>query len=355
MLDTKVCFLLTDSTRKGGVEHMASIISSQLSKFYDVYLISLVNSNTTPFFSIDDHVKQICLSDNTKIFNNSKILHKFLKKYNIDVLVNVDTGIAPIGIIASFFTKVKTITWEHSNFYNNWGSSRFPIIRKIAAKFSDAFVVLTERDYDNYRNNIKKCAPLYVIPNPVEKVDAQYNKSSKTILSIGHLSPLKQFDIAIKVAAHVLKKHTDWKWVICGEGPQRSKLESLINDFDLKDKVILKGSVSDLGYEYSSAAIYVMTSKIEGLPMVLLESKSYSLPIVSFDIMTGPSDIITDGLNGYLIDPDNIDQMAEKINYLIENDDIRALFSNNSCFDIEKFDSDRILQSWINLINSFNI
>lgn len=350
----KVCFLVTDITRKGGVEHMAAITASKLSEFYDVYLVSLINSNTESFFNIDDKVKQTCLSDNTKILNNAKKLHKFIKKNSIDILVNVDTGIAPVGILAAFATKAKTITWEHSNFYNNWGSSKFPLIRKFAARCSNAFVVLTNRDKENYRNNIKKCAPLYVIPNPIEKVDVKYNVNSKTILSIGHLLPLKQFDIAVKVAAIVLEKHPDWQWVICGEGPQRQKIEELIYDLNLKDKVILKGSVSDLDKQYSSAAIYVMTSKIEGLPMVLLESKAYRLPIVSFDIMTGPSDIVTDGFNGYLIESDNTEQMAEIINLLIENSDMRIQFSNNSQFDIDRFDATQILQSWEDLINSFN-
>lgn len=348
----KICFLVTDMTRKGGVEHMAAILASQLSSFYNVYIVSLNNINRIPFFSIDDNVTQLCLSDDTKVFENAKKLRSFLIKNRIDILINVDTGIAPVGLLAAFGTKTKTVTWEHSNFYNNWGSKKFPIIRKFAARFSNAFVVLTNRDYENYHNNIKKCAPLYIIPNPVEIVDVQYDLSSKTILSIGHLSHLKQFDIAVRVAAIVLKKHPDWQWVICGEGPQRQKLEALINEFDLKDRVILNGPVSDLVAQYSSAAIYVLTSKIEGLPMVLLESKSYKLPIVSFDIMTGPSDVVTNGLNGYLIEPNNINKMAEKINLLIENDDLRIQFSNNSQVDIYKFELNQILQSWKTLINS---
>jgi glycosyltransferase involved in cell wall biosynthesis len=89
---------------------------------------------------------------------------------------------------------------------------------------------------------------------------------------------------------------------------------------------------------------------MEGLPMVLLEAKSQGLPIVSFDIETGPSDIVRDGVNGYLVESGNTDAMAEKICNLIESPSLRASFSENSGLDMEKFDEENIVKQWETLI-----
>ena len=120
----------------------------------------------------------------------------------------------------------------------------------------------------------------------------------------------------------------------------------MIRDFHLEEQMLLVGSVQDMDREYQRAAMYVMTSKMEGLPMVLLEAKSWGLPIISFDIMTGPSDIIRDGINGYLVEPYDIDSMAGKIEKLIVNQDSRVLFSQCSQQDREKFNINCILKKW---------
>ena len=95
-----------------------------------------------------------------------------------------------------------------------------------------------------------------------------------------------------------------------------------------------------------------MTSQMEGLPMVLLEAKSWGLPLVSFDIMTGPSDIIQDGVNGYLIEEGNIDEMAERIVELIKEDSKRKAFSKESQRDMDKFEMKKITSQWNELVKN---
>ena len=93
-----------------------------------------------------------------------------------------------------------------------------------------------------------------------------------------------------------------------------------------------------------------MTSYYEGLPLVLLEAQQYKLPIVSFNCPTGPSEIIRDGVNGFLVDNYDVDGMVEKISELIENEALRKSFSNNTLLDIEKFSKEKIIQQWLDLI-----
>ena len=254
------------------------------------------------------------------------------------------------GIPAAFGTKTKVITWEHGNFYNNWGSRWFPYFRRFAAKHSDAVVVLTERDKENYRTNIKTRKPIYVIANPAQKHPFHYDANSKIILSAGLLLPIKGYDKAIQAAAKILPQHPDWKWVICGEGPEREHLEKMIAEAHLERQFLLPGTVQNMNEQYQKAAFYVMTSEMEGLPMVLLEAKSWGLPIVSFDIMTGPSDIIRDEVNGYLVPQNDVDVLAERIEQLIVSSELRLQFSQNSQLDMERFDFENIVKKWLEVM-----
>ncbi len=93
-----------------------------------------------------------------------------------------------------------------------------------------------------------------------------------------------------------------------------------------------------------------MTSYFEGLPLVLLEAQQYKLPIVSFNCPTGPSEIIRDNVNGFLIENYNVNLMVEKLSLLIENEELRKSFSDNALLDIDKFSRSRIIKQWLNLI-----
>lgn len=349
----KVCFLEGDMSRHGGTERMTSIIANEMVEKNNIYIISMEFKNDAVFYQLDKSICHKSLKNyNGKFGIIKKIfyVHHFIKKKNIDCIINVDTGLGFFGIIASVFTKCKVITWEHANYYNNWNSKIFPYLRIFAAKYSDIMVVLTEKDKFNYSKNIKSKKPIYVIPNPIKKNNFKYDITSKIILSAGFLTPIKQFDLIIDLSKKLFLKYPNWRWVICGDGPERKKLEELINYNYLQNNVYILGDIKDMENQYKKASFYVMTSKMEGLPMVLLEAKSWGLPLVSFDIMTGPSDIINNNLNGYLIEPYNLDEMYKKIEQLIIDRDLRLKFSKNSQIGIDKFNLKNIIERWRNII-----
>lgn len=345
---SKLCFLISDVSWSGGTVRMTALLANEFCKTEEVHLLNLHCENEVSA-ELDLRIRQHVLSATTGklgIIKQICEIRNYIKLNKIDWLINVDVGISIYGIPATKSTKTKVITWEHSNYFNNWNSRIFPYFRRFAAKHSDAVVVLTERDKENYQTNIKSKKPIYVIPNPAQQHRFQYNTESQIILSAGLLLPIKGFDKAIKVASKVLPKFPEWKWFICGEGPERGHLEKMISDAKLKKQVLLCGTVENMAEQYQKAAIYVMTSETEGLPMVLLEAKSWGLPIVSFDIMTGPCDIIRDGVNGYLVPQNDINIMAERLETLIESFELRCRFSENSQLDMDKFNFERIVEKW---------
>ena len=345
----RICFLEGDMSRTGGTERMTAWLASSLCQTNEVSVLSLRMAGERVFFDLNDkvrHVKVPSCSGKLGIVKQIRWIHGFIKKNRVDWVINVDMGMGFYGILAAKGTHAKTITWEHGNFFNNWGSRLFPYMRSFAARNSDAVVVLTKRDEENYRTNISRCAPLFVIPNPVQPKEGCYDSDSRMILSVGHLLENKGYHRAIEVAAKVLPQHPDWQWVICGEGPERSRLETMIREKGLENQVHLPGLVRDMDEMYRKAAMLVMTSEMEGLPMVLLEGKAHRLPLIAFDIMTGPSDIIDHGINGFLVEPFDLDAMAEHILRLMEDDGMRAQVAENAAMGMDKFSDITILDTW---------
>ena len=345
----KICFLEGDMSRSGGTERMTAWLANKLCKTHQVSILSLRQAKGQVFFRLDAAVSYQVLptfSGKLGILQQIRWIHRYIKDHNIDHVINVDTGIGFYGILAAKGTGAKTVTWEHGNFYNNWGSRMFPHFRRYAARRSHAMVVLTQRDKQNYETNISRCVPVHVIPNPAQMGQNTFDPASRTILSVGHLLENKGYHRAVEMAAKVLPGHPDWQWIICGEGPERPRLEAMIKEAGLENQMKLPGLITDMAAVYEKAAMLVMTSDMEGLPMVLLEGKAHGLPLLSFDIMTGPADIIDDGINGYLVKPFDSDAMAQKLNELIENNTLRQQMSDHAAIGMEKFAEDTILNAW---------
>ena len=339
-----ILFLEGDMSRSGGTERMTAWLANSLCEKYSVTVASL-SGNGDSFFELSPKVRNICLPDK----HLRMAIRKLIKNENIGIVINVDTGMAIFGIPAAVGLKTKVITWEHSNFCNNWNSRWFPYIRRFAAQYSDAIVVLTERDRQNCEQSIRHCKPVTVIHNPVKRCDVDYKIDSKIILSAGHLAPVKRFGLIPEVGKIIFERFPDWRWRICGEGDERGMIEQKISEYGLERNIILAGRVDDMDSEYRNAAIYAMTSEMEGLPMVLLEAKAHGLPIVSFDIITGPAEIVQDGVNGFLIESGNVQTMAERLMELMCDAERRREFSRNAAVGIEEFDEMEVLEKWVKL------
>lgn len=181
-----------------------------------------------------------------------------------------------------------------------------------------------------------------------------YNNESTKLVTVGRFDSQKGYDYLVQVAKKVLSEKSDWTWEIYGSGNQDEvdKIKELIKENNLQDKLLIKGLEKNQDLIYGDKGIYVMTSRYEGLPLVLLEAQQYNLPIVSFCCPTGPSEIVEDGVNGFLVDCYDTDKMSEKLLKLMENESLRHSFSAHAKDNMDKFDKNRILNQWIELIET---
>ena len=172
---------------------------------------------------------------------------------------------------------------------------------------------------------------------------------------MGRLTQEKGFSRLIEIWDLVQKNQAfrEWKLHIVGEGGLEQELREQISAKNLNDSIILKPFTKEIEKEYLSASIYVMTSFFEGFGMVLVESGSFALPSVAFDVNTGPSDIIEDSKTGFLIEDNALESFAEKLCVLMENQNLREQMGHAAKKRMqEKFSKEVIMEKWEELFRS---
>lgn len=284
--------------------------------------------------------------------NAIKKLCDYIRENNIDIIIACGALFYPMAVIAARKTGVKSICWEHTDPNNKSDYNFQDIARRFGAKRSDANVVLTRSALQVYQSRFPKANNLQIY-NPIDpsllSCNFDYDLNSRRIISVGRLRPQKNFSRLLDIAVEVLKDCPEWEWDIFGEGPLRDQLEAKRNDLGLEKQVHFCGQVPDLYERYHNYSFMVMTSDYEGFPMTLLEGAANKLPLVAFDVPTGPSEIIENGKNGFLHKNGDIEGMVCSIRKLIENSSIRSSASEFSFRTIEIFEVSNIKKAWMKL------
>ena len=138
---------------------------------------------------------------------------------------------------------------------------------------------------------------------------------------------------------------------IVGEGSQRTHLTALITELNLQESVFLLGKKSNIAEYYASSKIFAFSSRYEGFPNALLEAMYFGLACVSTDCPTGPSEMIENGVNGYLVAVDDIDALALKLQKLAANNDLRFSMGQAASKSVEQYGTEAIVGKWKHLID----
>ena len=342
----------------GGLK-VATNIANELSEVYEVHLISVISTEEI-FFPLSSVVRYKNLSSQkismSKHFVKAvKLLRSYIKEKNIEVLFGIGMTMNIVGVTSTIGLKTRFISCDHTNSIVDIDTKVKKLQRYVGAKLADKIITLTQEDRRNYikKYGISEGKIDYIYNWKEDGLsNASYNDESMKIVTVGRFDYQKGYDYLIQVAKKVLKEKTDWTWEIYGSGNQDEvdKIKDLIIKNDLQGKLVIKGLEKNQDMIYGDKGIYVMTSRYEGLPLVLLEAQQYNLPIVSFRCPTGPNEIVEDGVNGYLIDCYDTDKMSERLLELMEDSNLRPSFVKHAKDNMDKFDKDRIIQQWIDLI-----
>lgn len=358
----KICIVKWILDDSGGGERVAVSLANELTKKYEVHLIGITTKESDLFFKINSQVKYSNFFDHrVRLSKNILKISKLLKKYFIDNEIEVAFG---IGISANVFlslagigTQTKVVLCDHTNSITDNSELSQKVQRYVGTKLADKIITLTQEDRENYikKHGVSDERICYIYNwKEAALSDVSYNNKSTKIVTVGRFDSQKGYDYLVQVAKKVLPEKSDWTWEIYGSGNQDEvdKIKELIKENNLQDKLLIKGLEKNQDLIYGDKGIYVMTSRYEGLPLVLLEAQQYNLPIVSFCCPTGPSEIVEDGVNGFLVDCYDTDKMSEKLLKLMENESLRHSFSAHAKDNMDKFDKNRILNQWIELIET---
>lgn len=356
-----ICFFVGNMGDCGGTEKMTQLLTDELSKYEGnkIFVLSKSNLKVKPGFTLDDKVIYSNLDNSRyiKIFSILKdifLLRKFVRENKIDILINVDVSLGifslPLKILCP---KLKQIFWEHFCVLYDIKNKRTAKIRKNALKYGDAYVVLTPQDKQQLEKIKTGRGGIINIPNicSFQHSHDDYDIHSKTILSVGNIIDVKGFDLALDAAVKVFKKHPDWSWKIYGSGSQEAELKQKVKELSLENNLKFMGRADDLTSAYKKTALFVLPSRSEGFGLVLIEAQAHNLPTVAFNVPYGPRNIVEHNINGYLIDPFDVDQMAEYICNLIENIELRKEFSANSAKNLYKYQANEVAQQWMTLFD----
>ena len=214
---------------------------------------------------------------------------------------------------------------------------------KTSQKF-DRIVVLTKEDLASWQKTNNNVVQIYN-PLPYES-DVCSCLEYKSFVSVGRLSPQKNYESLIAAWSIVQEKHPDWIMNIWGDGELRDLLERKIRLYGVEKTFKLNGRTNRVDKEYLKNSAFVMSSKYEGFPMVLLEASSFGLPLISYSCYCGPRDIIEDGKNGFLVESGDENALAERICTVIEDVQLRKRMGIKSKEVSAQFCQEKILPLW---------
>ena len=213
----------------------------------------------------------------------------------------------------------------------------------------ESLVVLTKKDKDSWLelNNVQ------VIPDPLSFHPSSISPlSNKRVIAVGRYSHEKGYDLLLSAWRMVSDTCKDWKLEIFGDG-DHSSLDVLLDQLQIdKPRCVLHGRTSDVEEEYLDSSIFVCSSRFEGFGMVILEAMACGLPVISFDCPWGPGSIISDGVDGYLVNNGDVKSLAEKIIFLIYSEEEKVRVAKNALKKSSQYSIDTIALQWKNLFDT---
>lgn len=353
------------SMHGGGAERVAALLCNRWAEYgHNVTLVATYSGRVKCVYPLDERVKLVCLADIVGTTRKTPwtmikrlralrclvrdaradVVLSFLTQVNIAVLLATRGLGAPAVVSERIYPPARTlhIIWK--------------ILRRITYPWA-ARVVMQTRDGLEWLQRAIPASRGIVIANPCvlplpasePKVEPDAVLSAKRflLLAAGRLEKQKGFDLLIDAFSDLSDSCADWDLVILGEGAERQALKARIVSKNLYRRIKLPGRAGNAGDWYRRADLYVMPSRFEGFPNTLLEALAYGLPAVSFDCLTGPADLIRDGVDGYLAQPeDGPAGLAARLAALMQDPARRAAFAANASDVKQRYSLVTVGKAW---------
>ncbi len=315
----------------------------EVSPFVDRHIINLSDKSATSLKAISNNLKRILK------------LRKSIKNCNPDLIVSYMDQTNILTVLATRFMKIPVIISERNNPNRDNLGKEWKLLRKLIYPRASALVA-QNNDIANRCKDIKLNANTKIIANPLDENTTTKQSAEKATISnfvaVGSLTPQKGFDILIESFDLLIKKFSSLTLTIYGEGPEREKLEKKLHKLGLQDIVKLPGVKKNISCQLSNYDGFVLSSRFEGQPTVLMEAMSAGLPCVAFDCNFGPRELISHETDGLLAKAEDPLDLANSIEKLIISPKSAKIMGDNARNKILKnYNIDKIKSQWKNLIH----
>ena len=364
----RIAYVYPAIASKGGVERILVDKMNMLAQCvgYEVLLITY-NQGDHPFsFPLDPQVHHVDLKVRTHQKYAYKVprrwwegmkrrhwlytrLRRQLNAFCADVLVTTTSG--ELSLLMRVKGKTPLVVESHGGFghlidypqltwWHRWDISR----RYRLLKHADAIVALTVRDAERWSSDYPQ---VRTIPNMVHlnPTDTYSMGNSQRLIFVGRLAEQKGISALADIWRQLSVRHPDWQLDVYGEGPQAHLIQSV-------EHLHVHAPVDDIFERYADASILIVTSKWEPFGLVIPEAMSCGLPVVSFEC-DGPSCIITDGDDGFLVPKGHLAAFVDRVCQLMEDKELRLRMGRQAVKSAQRYSADLIVAQWKELFESF--
>lgn len=358
-------FFVIPSLMGGGAERVLISLANHFNQLnFQSVIISL--NDDIPAYAIDPGVKVVFILKRHKNLLGYRVLYIGKTFYRLVTLLRKEKPVCVISFITSAniwtgiacnFTRTPYIVSERTS--PSRSVNQFSYFHKHLAasiyKKAAAVVVSAKGVEDCLLENksFKKLTNIHRITNAVTAFKSGSTNSvhnRRFILAVGRLTRVKGFDMLITAYSNANLDDVDL--LIIGEGEERVNLVCQIHNMELTEKVILPGSKTNLQDYYSQAEIFVLPSRNEGYPNALVEAMSFGCPCIAFDCDFGPSEIITNDVNGILVQKESIFGLTAAIKDLVNNSVLKNSLGMEARNIINTNNPEKIFKDWENLVMS---
>ncbi len=347
----KLLYLIDTIYNSSGMERVLTTKANHLSREYgyDVTIVTSHQMGRAPFFPLDENVRHIDLHVNTHM---PYAMPRYIKRLNwLLEREKPDFCISLCGKEVMLMDQIKTdaikmaeFHFSHDTYAIKGQYKKLHNLERSVGKL-DCFVALTKEDkevWKQYCNHLEQIynPTSYPTDGPTAQLDA------KRCISAGRFERQKNYQDMIEVWKLVHEKHPDWKLDLFGDGKKKPLIRQMIHRLGLQDSITIHSATKKLKEEMLGSSAYLMTSRFEGFPMVLVETAALGLPTVSYRCPCGPGEFIEDGVNGFTTEPGDIPGMADKICRLIEDEPLRKSMGRSIRAKSQDFTEEKIMPQW---------
>lgn len=364
----KICFFTGTLSVFAGAERVTAVLASALAALgHEVHIVCQYGEASV--FELHPAVRLHALYAQRPSFKAHYLptirrLRAYLQAQHIQTLIDVDPNLLWFSLPARTGLGLQHIAWEHTHYSQDLGLRARRIARRMAARCCDAIVVLTERDRQAWLQALPHlqathsqrdaASRLAAIANPLTlpRPATLPTERPRRVLAVGRLEPVKGFDLLLTAWAQLHPHAPAWQLRIVGDGSQRAALLAQRDTLGLQGCVEILPATPDIASHYADACLFALSSRYEGLPLVLIEAMAWGLAMAAFDCETGPRELIEHEHTGLLAQADNPQALSEALLRLMHEPALREQLSGRAREQSFAYDIEAIAQQWLDLIST---